>query len=233
VVIYRIQIENKSGNTSQFKRNVGENMTIPSFTISDFNLFQIDGLDARMNAIKSDIQPKFAAIGEEIATYLTSLLQDPVYVHIAKHARRTVNPPDETWVAWATNKRGYKAHPHFQLGLRHSHLFMWFALIYECDKKSSFAHHLKEQIDDFWKEIPSTFYISQDHTRPEITAIQNLNKEEFIHILDRLEKVKKAEFLIGTVLPREQAVQLTGAELIKKLENTFRTCYPLYKLSLL
>ena len=38
-------------------------------------------------------------------------------MHVAKHARRSVNPPIDTWVAFAPNKRGYKMLPHFQIGL--------------------------------------------------------------------------------------------------------------------
>ena len=48
---------------------------------------------------------------------MTSLQVKPVkhfYPHVAKHARRSVNPPKDTWVAFATSKRGYKMLPHFK-----------------------------------------------------------------------------------------------------------------------
>ena len=41
----------------------------------------------------------------------------PVYVHVAKHARRTVNPPPETWAAFSHEARGYKKTPHFALAV--------------------------------------------------------------------------------------------------------------------
>jgi uncharacterized protein YktB (UPF0637 family) len=203
----------------------------PCFAEEDFSIFEIDGLTPRMTALKERIQPKFAEIGSEIATFLTTLLQEPVFVHIAKHARRTVHPPDETWVAFATNKRGYKAHPHFQVGLRHSHLFIWFALIYECKQKSLFAEQLQERLDKVWPTLPSHFALSQDHTRPEFTLIQELDQTEVMSILQRLEKVKKAEFLCGLVIPREEAVRWSKATLIQKIEETYQQLYPLYQLS--
>ncbi|RAL26054.1 DUF1054 domain-containing protein [Thermoflavimicrobium daqui] len=206
-------------------------MSIPRFTNTDFAVFQVEGLESRMAKLKEHIQPKFAAIGEEVATFLTTLIQDPFYIHIAKHARRTVNPPDETWVAWATNKRGYKAYPHFQFGLRDSHLFIWFALIYECDRKPAFARQFLAKFDEVWPNIPKYFYISQDHTRPEVTSVNNLQPDEVKTILERLEKVKKAEFLCGTLIPKEEAVTLSGEMLINKIEDTFNKVYPLYQLA--
>ena len=41
----------------------------------------------------------------------------PAFAHVAKHARRTVNPPDDTWVAFALDKRGYKKHCHFKVAV--------------------------------------------------------------------------------------------------------------------
>ncbi len=203
----------------------------PYFTEADFSVFEIDGLAPRMAALKERIQPKFAEIGSEISTFLTALLQEPVFVHIAKHARRTVHPPDETWVAFSTNKRGYKAHPHFQVGLRQSHLFIWFALIYECKQKSLFSKQLQERLDKVWPTLPLHFALSQDHTRPEFTRIQDLEQTQVINILQRLEKVKKAEFLCGLVVPREEAVRWSKSTFIAKVEETYRQLEPLYQLS--
>ena len=54
---------------------------------------------------------------------------------MAKHARRTVNPPKDSWVAFAPYKRGYKSLPHFQIGLWRTHLFIVLVIIYEALKK--------------------------------------------------------------------------------------------------
>jgi hypothetical protein len=35
-------------------------------------------------------------------------------------------------LAFANSKRGYKKLPHFQIGLWDTHMFVWFAIIYEC-----------------------------------------------------------------------------------------------------
>ncbi|MFC7442288.1 YktB family protein [Laceyella putida] len=207
-------------------------MNKPGFIDQDFQVFHIDGLEPRMYAIKRNIQPKFEIIGQHISSFLTMKLGEPVTVHIAKHARRTVNPPEETWVAWSTSKRGYKGLPHFQFGIRDTHLFIWFALIYECERKQPFARNLREQFDEMWPTIPDSYYFSQDHTMPDVTRKADLTEEQAHKLLDRLEKVKKAEFLCGSVIPRKEACRLSGDDLISKIESTCETLYPLYQLSL-
>lgn len=207
-------------------------MNNPRFIEQDFEVFHIDGLEPRMYAIKREIQPKFQIIGERIGSFLTMKLGEPVTTHIAKHARRTMHPPEETWVAWSTSKRGYKALPHFQFGIRDTNLFIWFALIYECERKQPFARHFRKQFNERWAAIPDSYYFSQDHTKPDVTRKADMTEEQAHTLLDRLEKVKKAEFLCGMVIPRQEAIRLSGDELIEQVETTYETVYPLYQLSL-
>src|SRR5690606_41356726 len=104
-------------------------MKPPGFTKEDFEGFAIPGLRSRMEALKARIRPKLEAIGEAVVPFLSSRLGEPVYAHVAKHARRTVHPPVDTWVAWATHKRGYEAHPHFQTVLSQTLALVEYATI--------------------------------------------------------------------------------------------------------
>src|SRR5690606_10184335 len=97
--------------------------TFNGFTQEDFDVFAIEGLEARMNGIKQQIRPKLEWLGQYFAPTLTMATGEEMFAHVAKHARRTINPPNDTWVAWANDKRGYKKHPHFQIGLWGTHLF--------------------------------------------------------------------------------------------------------------
>lgn len=117
-------------------------MTFPGFAQEDFEALTVPGLEGRMEAIISRIRPKLETLGTELAPYLSALCGEEMYPHVAKHARRTVNPPNDTWVAWAASKRGYKALPHFQVGLFPTHLFIIFAVIYESPNKLVFANYL-------------------------------------------------------------------------------------------
>ena len=49
--------------------------------------------------------------------------------------------------------------------------------------------------------------------------------------MNRLAKVKKAEFLCGMLISRKDAVRLGGKTLQKRIETTFDKLLPLYHLS--
>lgn len=201
------------------------------FTREDFDVFAIPGLEPRMEALKERVRPKLEAIGEAVVPFLSSRLGEPVYAHVAKHARRTVHPPDDTWVAWATNKRGYKSHPHFQVGLWQTHLFIVFALIYESPDKGAFARNLKEQLQEIWPSIPDHFILSDDHTKPGAVRKGALTPDQMKQRLDRLENVKKAEFLCGIHLDRNDPVVGNPDRLVSTIEETIDKLLPLYRLA--
>lgn len=202
-------------------------MTINGFTEHDFATFDIEGLENRMEAIQTRIQPKFQALGSELVDYLSAQLGNEVYLHIAKHARRTVNPPQDTWLAIADNKRGYKKHPHFQVGLFDDHLFIWLAFIYELDGKERIA---KEFITDYdkIKKLPSDFVISLDHMKKDHITMNDFDLKH----LERFRDVKKAEFLIGRHLDKNDPTVKDGDTLLTTVKNTFDALIPLYQQAL-
>src|SRR5690606_37748757 len=87
---------------------------VAGFTQADFDVFQLQGLEERMAAIQQLIQPNLRSIGEHLTGAIAVRTGNEMHLHIARHARRKVNPPKDTWLAICSNKRGYKAHPHFQ-----------------------------------------------------------------------------------------------------------------------
>src|SRR3954469_16592616 len=165
-------------------------MDFDGFTNEDFDVFQIDGLEARMDALKNTVRPKLEQLGDYFAPTLTALTEDEMFIHVAKHARRTINPPKDTWVAFANNPRGYKMLPHFQIGLWNTHLFIWFAVIYEAPQKQEIAARFTKKINKIYKEIPKDFVWSLDHMKPESVQHGTLSKEEFRSMLERLGTVK-------------------------------------------
>ncbi len=154
-------------------------MTLQTFQSADFAVFSVDGLERRMNAIKTHIQPKLETLGERFSHYLSDQTGEPFFYHVAKHARRKVNPPNDTWVAFSTNKRGYKMLPHFQIGLWGTHAFIYFGLIYECPQKEVAAHALLEHLNDLKTNIPNDFVWSIDHTKPDVLPHNTLEAKRF------------------------------------------------------
>lgn len=206
-------------------------MNFQGFTQEDFDVFNIEGLDQRMEGIITHIRPKFEALSTHFTPYLESLSGNEMFPHIAKHARRTVNPPKDTWIAFSSNKRGYKMAPHFQIGLFDSHLFVWFAIIYEAPIKTVYAEKLLDNVEQIKQQIPSNFFWSWNHMSPEAYSHGSLDQGDLVKAFTRLKEVKKAEVLCGLNIERTDPVLENGAELISKMEEAFHTTMPLYKLS--
>jgi uncharacterized protein YktB (UPF0637 family) len=200
------------------------------FQAADFTLFSIPDLAHRMEAIRQQIQPKFAKLAEQVAPYLTHELDRPMYTHIAQHARRTKNPPEETWVAWSDQKRGYKAHPHFQVGICATHLFVWFALISEYPHKPSFATTLIEHPGN-WPTLPVHFCLSGDHTDSDPDHCLPYNKESRTTLLQRLQTLKKAEFLCGTLYPRQEVIGQSLEQIGQRAQSDLQHLLPFYRLA--
>lgn len=63
------------------------------WTQKDFDVFSIDGLEPRMEALINTVRPKFEELGTTFSTYFSAKTADEFHPHVAKHARRKVNPP--------------------------------------------------------------------------------------------------------------------------------------------
>jgi uncharacterized protein YktB (UPF0637 family) len=193
----------------------------------DFNVFSIEGLENRMEALQNCIQPKFKILGTHFANRLSAHGTDEFFPHVAKHARRTVNPPNDSWVAFAPAKRGYKALPHFQVGLWGSHLFIILAVIYENSDKKGIAERLSRNLDVL-TSLPESYIVSGDHMKPEAIHIGEAGDTGIEQLLERLQSVKKAEFLVGRHLSCEDAVKLSNEEFMAFAEETFDCLLPVY-----
>ncbi|WP_433749352.1 YktB family protein [Falsibacillus pallidus] len=206
-------------------------MNFTGFTNDDFNVFTIDGLEPRMEALIETIRPKLEALGNYFAPALSTMTGDEMFPHVAKHARRTINPPKDTWVAFANNKRGYKKHPHFQIGLWGTHVFVWFAIIYEAPDKVAIGEKFARNLNKIYKEIPNYFVWSSDHMKPDSASMKEMSKKDLQALFQRVQDVKKAELLCGIRIPKEQAIQMDADDFLQAVQDAFVHLVPLYRLA--
>lgn len=87
------------------------------FSPDDLVVFTIPDFAERMEALRNRIQPKLRQLGEGLSDPLSARVGEPLHPHVAKHARRTKNPPEDTWVAFGPNSRGYKAFPYLGIAV--------------------------------------------------------------------------------------------------------------------
>lgn len=203
-------------------------MSFQGFSSEDFDVFRVDGLDERMEAIKTRLWPKFEELAKALAPTLSAYTGEEIYAHIARHARRKVNPPENTWIAFADNKRGYKKWPHFQIGLWESHLFIWFAVIDETENKANIAKNFEAHQKQIQADTPDHFVWSKDHMSADSIGQKEANLPQMI---ERLKNVKKAEILCGRNIKRDNPLLQDGEQLLNEIETTFQTVLPLYRWS--
>jgi uncharacterized protein YktB (UPF0637 family) len=211
--------------------NSTKETTFSGFTAEDFDVFTIDGLEPRMEALIARVRPKLTALGELIQPHLATLCGEEMYVHVAKHARRTVNPPKDTWVAWAANKRGYKALPHFEVGMFGTHVFVVFAIIYESPRKVDFGRAMASQLDQVKQIVPDHYYWSPDHMSPQGTAQADLSDEQLLEMANRLQQVKKSEIICGLRIDHNDPLLRDGDAFVRLVEDTFQQLLPLYRMA--
>lgn len=200
------------------------------FTDHDFNVFTIPTLEGRMDGLKEGPRPKLEALGRDLAEPLSGLTGHALYPITAKHARRKVNPPNDTWVAWSGNKRGYKMLPHFQVGLWHSHAFIQAGVIYEAQGRAEFARALLENLPGIRQAIPRHYRWLEDYTRPEGILHGEMTDEDFRRIADRLITRNEADCMVGLSVDRAEVVR-AGASFADTALTVMQQVLPVYALA--
>jgi uncharacterized protein YktB (UPF0637 family) len=199
--------------------------SFPSFTAADFDAFLVPGLEERMTAIKAGPRPKLEELGRLMAPELQHLTGFAFYPHIAKHQRRKINPPTDTWIAWSTNPRGYKMAPHFQVGLWESHLFIQAGVIYEAAERARFAERLLASPPS----LPGHYRWLEDYMVPTGIRQDQMTSADWARIADRLVNRKQADAMVGIDVPRAHAERLSGDELVALVRETFETLVPVWR----
>lgn len=196
------------------------------WTQQDFTVFETPGLEQRMELLISRVRPKFEQLGTTYSAFFSGKSGEEFFPHVAKHMRRTVNPPKDSWVAFAPHKRGYKAVPHFQIGLWESHVFVILAVIYEAPNKKVMAEELLKS--DILASLPKDFMLSGDHMKPEAESLADLEEAGIEKLVNRLRDVKKGELVIGRHISRDDAAAMSPEDFHAFVERTFTELLPVY-----
>ena len=195
-------------------------MTQYTFSPKDFEAFDVEGLDARMEALNEYVRPQLNQLGEYFSEYFTSQTGETFYAHVAKHARRSVNPPIDTWVAFAPNKRGYKMLPHFQIGLFRNQLFLMYGVMHEGKDKAERVKTFDKHFDVL-RNLPEDYRVNLDHMKAEKPFIKDFSDEELHQAIDRVKNVKKGEFFVARAIEPTDERLKTDKDFLAFVKETF------------
>ncbi len=204
-----------------------------AFGAADFKIFDVAGFQPRMSQIRERIRPKLETLGHSLAPAIQRTTGDETFVHVAKHARRTVNPPDDTWVAFAADPRGYKKHTHFKVAVsRHCVRFLFEVGPEHADKTRWAAAWKKSapKIAPVLRRVKGLAWFKTEHDEAPAAALGDLTPDDLAGLADEVVRTRDGQLVLGRVVPADEAARWTEAQYRGAALETFRALAPLYRL---
>ncbi|HVA82216.1 MAG TPA: DUF1054 family protein [Candidatus Binataceae bacterium] len=196
------------------------------FSQSDFRVFEIEGFSARMEQIGARVRPRLARLGAELAPELARKLHLEFFPHVAKHMRRTVNPPAETWTAWGPSPKGYKRYAYLALCISSLGLHARVVVKPEADHRAEMARRIGEKSAALAKSLRGAKIARYDRWDfAAMPAELAAGDELLIALRDALGK-KSGTIDAGFGWPVREAVRLDRAEVI----DAFGELEPIYRI---
>lgn len=179
-------------------------MQFSGFSDNDFDLFAIEDFGGRMTEIRASLKPKLIALAEDLAGPIEQATGVPTFPHVAQHMRRRVNPPEETWVAYGRDKKGYKRWTHYRIAVSSARVRVTVFVEDDADDKVPFGTALVEKgpklLRALGKKAPIEWYTFGGETgipHSKITAEVLREKGS------ALQRLKTPKFQAGVSLPRK------------------------------
>jgi uncharacterized protein YktB (UPF0637 family) len=208
-------------------------MPFRGFTAADFKVFDIPGFQPRMDAIKLRIRPKLEAVGQALLADVTRVGGGPAYLHVAKHARRTVNPPDDTWVAFALDRRGYKKHCHFKVAVSRGGVRFLFEAGPEHAEKKRWAAAWRRhgpQLAPVLRRASGLAWFRNEHDEQPASVLADLAPDAIARLGDELTRRRDGQLVLGRAVRAAEAARWAAEDYTRAARETFHLLAPLYKL---
>lgn len=208
-------------------------MASAAFGSGDFKVFDVKGFQPRMGEIRTRIRPKLETLGRSLAPPLARSLGGDTFAHVAKHARRTVNPPDDTWVAFGPDARGYKKHCHFKVAVsRHCVRFLFEIGPEHAEKKRWAAAWKKNagKLSPVLRRMKDLAWFRNEHDDIPAAALGDMAPEALAELADEIVRTRDGQLVLGRMVAAEAAARWTEAQYREAALATFRALVPLYRL---
>lgn len=208
-------------------------MAFTGFTPADFKVFDLKGFQPRMTAIRAQIRPKLEALGAELTPELHRIAGGETFAHVAKHARRTVNPPDDTWVAFGPDKRGYKKACHFKVAISRRCVRFLFEAGPEYAEKKKWLGAWKKSAGRLvlaLRKAKGLAWFKNEHDEEPAAILVDLGAEEILRLGEELTRTRDGQFVLGRLVSESDATRWGPDEYRKAALATFEALAPLYRL---
>jgi uncharacterized protein YktB (UPF0637 family) len=197
------------------------------FSAEDFKVFEVEGFNERMERIYARVRPRLVRLGDELAPELARRLHLEFFPHVAKHMRRTVNPPPETWAAFGPSPRGYKRYGYLALCISGAGLHARVVVKSEADRRPEMAKLLRTRVGELAKSMGSVGIARYDKWDfKALPAEQPADRDLFDSLADLVEK-KTGGIDVGFGWNRSASARLDRGEML----DAFAELAPLYRVA--
>jgi uncharacterized protein YktB (UPF0637 family) len=199
------------------------------FEPDDFDVFSIPEFADRMAAIRARIRPKLLALGEDLGDKLEALVESPLFPHTAQHMRRRVNPPQETWVAFCRDRKGYKRWTHFRVAVSAAGVRVTVFVEDDADDKPQFGVNLQRGAPELLEALGSASPILW-YTLGDAGAVPQaeITPERLQALGASLQRLKTIKFQAGIPLPRNRAAEKSPQQFEEWVMEQVAILKPLY-----
>lgn len=204
------------------------------FTDRDYHIFDLPDFTSRMSAIKASISPKLQQIGDLLTPGLSRLVGGDLYPHVARHIRRTVHPPEETWVAFSRSLRAYKPYIHYRVTIHAEGLrIACFLEDYADEDRPTFTAGLAANTDALARYLAAhpcicSYDLRDGSGRP--LCGDSLNAKTLLHLAERLERVKGQHVQFGVPIDRREPAARDPKAMLEAALSAMESLLPLYRL---
>ena len=208
-------------------------MAFEGFSAKDFEVFTIPDFAGRRGRIRAQIQPKLLALGEALAPVLAGSAGGEVFAHVAKHMRRTVNPPEDTWVAFGPEKRGYKKAPHLKMAIsRHCVRFL-FEVGPEYAEKWKWAAAWRRQAGRLvlaLRKVKGLGWYKNEHDEEPAADLHEMAPQALKLLAQELTRRRDGQLVLGRRLAAAEISRMRPADFERAAATAFKDVLPLYRL---
>jgi uncharacterized protein YktB (UPF0637 family) len=195
------------------------------FSSVDFEVFSVDGFNERMQQIYAHVRPKLIRLGEDLAPAIARRLHMEFFPHVAKHARRTVNPPPETWAAFGPSPKGYKRFGYLALCISGVGVHARAVVKPEADARPEMGRLLKTRGAQLAKAFNGTGVARYDKWNFREMPEEIAADADFFSALGQSLEKKSGGIDVGFGWKVSEALRLDRDEVI----DAFRELEPLYR----
>ena len=201
-------------------------MATLGFLRRDFEVFAIDGFNARIAKIYEHVRPRLIKLGNEIAPELSRNLHMEFFAHVPKHVRRAANPPDETWTAFGPSRAGYKRYGYLALCVSKVGIHTRAVVNADADNRAAIGRLIMSKASDLEKSFRGTKI--QDYRAwdcHELPGSSVASADFFAGLGDALEQ-RSGSVDVGFGWLVRDALTVDRAEVL----DAFRELEPLYRI---